>query len=255
MEVPVNFLPIFLVVVASSTISIYAQNSGISWCSRFPGSSSTETLVSPFKENVKDFITALNEAQQGISITISSTLRPEPRQYLMHWSWRIFNYYYFFDCQLPCQFNAEVTDSDCNHVWIPRVPPVYSGDATHGAVGIIWYWRWYLRHETPVKLSGAACDSDHFYHGHGSFLAAGDMVEGYSMVHHAARHSRHNEGKAIDMDIQWTGDLVIRNKSGTITTITSSPKNGNNTDLHTIGASYGVHKLVLDPPHWSSDGH
>jgi uncharacterized Zn-binding protein involved in type VI secretion len=26
-------------------------------------------------------------------------------------------------------------------------------------------------------------------------------------------------------------------------------------DLHAVGASYGVHKLVSDPPHWSDDGH
>ena len=250
-----KILTIAVIVVASSSSSICAENSGIGWCHRFPGSDSMETLSSPFKENVRDFIIALNETQKDIRISISSTLRPEPRQYLMHWSWRIFKDYYCFDCPVPCQFNMEVTDPDCNHSWTPRIPPGYSGDMTHGTVDIIWWWRWYLRHQTPVKLRGSACDSDHFYYAHGSFLAAGDMVEGYSLVHHAARNSRHNEGQAIDMNIQWSGDLVIRNKNGTFTTITSSPKNGNNPDLHTVGASYGVHKLLSDPPHWSIDGH
>jgi hypothetical protein len=27
------------------------------------------------------------------------------------------------------------------------------------------------------------------------------------------------------------------------------------TDLHALGATYGVIKLVSDPPHWSDDGH
>jgi hypothetical protein len=88
-----KFLPIAFAIVVSSSISIFAENSGISWCSRFLGSDSVETLASPFKENARDFIVALNEAQKDISITISSTLRPEPRQYLMHWSWRIFKDY------------------------------------------------------------------------------------------------------------------------------------------------------------------
>jgi hypothetical protein len=36
-----------------------------------------------------------------------------------------------------------------------------------------------------------------------------------------------------------------------------SVKNGTalNPVLHKIGASYGVIKLLSDPPHWSSDGH
>lgn len=26
-------------------------------------------------------------------------------------------------------------------------------------------------------------------------------------------------------------------------------------DLYAVGATYGVQKLVSDPPHWSDDGH
>ncbi len=28
----------------------------------------------------------------------------------------------------------------------------------------------------------------------------------------------------------------------------------NNSDLYSVGASYGVIKLISDPPHWSDDG-
>jgi len=35
-----------------------------------------------------------------------------------------------------------------------------------------------------------------------------------------------------------------------------TPRTGaGNTALHGVGAGYGVHKIVSDPPHWSDDGH
>lgn len=63
------------------------EPSGSIWVSRFPGSSSVSTLVSPFKENVTSFLAALRAA--GVSVTISATLRSAERAYMMHWSWRI----------------------------------------------------------------------------------------------------------------------------------------------------------------------
>jgi hypothetical protein len=38
-------------------------------------------------------------------------------------------------------------------------------------------------------------------------------------------------------------------------TVTSAPRNGGNASLQQVGQSYGVIKLVSDPPHWSTDGH
>ena len=60
---------------------------GPQWVALFPTSTSLDDLVSPFRENCKAFIAALQE--QGATVTISATLRPPERCYLMHWSWKI----------------------------------------------------------------------------------------------------------------------------------------------------------------------
>jgi len=58
------------------------------------------------------------------------------------------------------------------------------------------------------------------------------------------------------MTITWTGDLNITDANGQQVNITSTPKNGaDNTDLHALGQTYGVTKLVGDRPHWSDTGH
>jgi hypothetical protein len=82
------------------------------------------------------------------------------------------------------------------------------------------------------------------------------MVQRYDIVHRPALNSRHIEGLAIDMSIEWLHDLEIVRGDGRRVTIKSAPKNGaGNSELHDVGLSYGVHKLRGDPPHWSSDGH
>ena len=89
-----------------------------------------------------------------------------------------------------------------------------------------------------------------------SRTAAEQMVQGYGIVFKPALNSQHTEGKAIDMTITWLNNLVIANGTGTTVTISSSPRAGaGNADLHLVGSSYGVIKLLSDPPHWSFDGH
>jgi hypothetical protein len=85
--------------------------------------------------------------------------------------------------------------------------------------------------------------------------AANAMVAGYNIAFAPALHTRHTQGLAIDMTISWRGNLNIMNGSGTVVHITSQPRNGGNTDLHTVGRTYSVIKLARDPPHWSNDGH
>jgi hypothetical protein len=86
--------------------------------------------------------------------------------------------------------------------------------------------------------------------------AAEDMVAGYAVVFKPVLHSRHTEGNAVDMDISWQNDLVIARADGTLQTISSAPRTGaGNAELHQVGATYGVIKLLTDHPHWSSDGH
>jgi D-alanyl-D-alanine dipeptidase len=91
--------------------------------------------------------------------------------------------------------------------------------------------------------------------GSASKKAAEQMVQAYGIVFKPARQSRHTEGQAIDMSIAWLGDLVIAKPNGTTITVTSAPRTGDNASLQQVGSSYGVIKLVTDPPHWSTDGH
>ncbi|MGH6713326.1 MAG: hypothetical protein ACREEK_30765 [Bradyrhizobium sp.] len=84
--------------------------------------------------------------------------------------------------------------------------------------------------------------------------AATAMVNGYGIAFQPALKSRHSEGRAIDMSIKWTGKLAIKNNSGTVVTISSTPRNGFNADLRRVGKTYGVTKHTTDPPHWSTDG-
>jgi hypothetical protein len=88
-----------------------------------------------------------------------------------------------------------------------------------------------------------------------SAAAAGQMVASYGIVYAPALNSLHALGQAIDMDISWSGDLTIANADGSTAVVTSSPQSGHNPDLHQVGATYGVIKLLSDPPHWSLTGH
>jgi hypothetical protein len=67
----------------------------------------------------------------------------------------------------------------------------------------------------------------------------------------------HMRGLAIDMEVTWTGSIVLSDAHGTPRTITSTPRNNANLALQAVGLTYGVHKLsvTIDEPHWSVDGH
>ena len=84
--------------------------------------------------------------------------------------------------------------------------------------------------------------------------AAEQMVFAYNIAFKPALDSHHIERRAIDMTITWQGDLKITDGSGKLVIIKSQPRNGNNAELHRVGATYGVIKLVNDPPHWWADG-
>lgn len=84
--------------------------------------------------------------------------------------------------------------------------------------------------------------------------AAQEMVKGYNIVFKPTLDSDHIQGLAIDMTITWQGELRIRDAKGKLAIIKSEPRNGTNTELQKVGATYDVAKLANDPPHWSGDG-
>lgn len=93
-----------------------------------------------------------------------------------------------------------------------------------------------------------------------SKAGAKEMVTGFSLaippksVFAPSMTSNHITGKAIDMEITWKGKIKVKKKDGTEVSVDFKSDVKLNTILHSIGASYGVKKLVKDAPHWSSDG-
>ncbi|MBS1783997.1 MAG: PKD domain-containing protein [Acidobacteria bacterium] len=85
--------------------------------------------------------------------------------------------------------------------------------------------------------------------------AAQSMVAGFGIVFPPVLTSRHTQEHAIDMSIGWRGALNIRDNMGNTVNITSGPHSGLNSQLIDVGRSFGVIKLIKDPPHWSIDGH
>jgi hypothetical protein len=88
-----------------------------------------------------------------------------------------------------------------------------------------------------------------------SRTAAEQMVQGYEIKVEPSLASRHIARGAIDMTIEWTGSLTVTDFNGQRHTIASTPRSGLNPDLAATGKTFGVIKLVSDPPHWSDDGH
>jgi hypothetical protein len=85
--------------------------------------------------------------------------------------------------------------------------------------------------------------------------AAQLMVDAYGIGGNpVALESRHTQRLAIDWNITWEGTIKIKRRDGAVVSISNPPNGASNTALHSVGASYGVYKLLNDPPHWSSDG-
>ena len=93
-----------------------------------------------------------------------------------------------------------------------------------------------------------------------SIKGAQEMVNGFMLsvpnqsTRPPAEDSRHVLGKAIDMDITWTGTIKVRKKDGSVANIKSGGPIDNNKELIAVGESYGVFKLAHDDVHWSDNG-
>ena len=81
-----------------------------------------------------------------------------------------------------------------------------------------------------------------------SRAAARAMVNAYGMAHSAALQSNHTNRTAIDMNVTGMIGKTMNDARGNAVRISSQA------DLHAVGATYGVHKLASDPPHWSANG-
>ena len=82
-----------------------------------------------------------------------------------------------------------------------------------------------------------------------SVAAASAMASGYGIAFPPALVSNHTRRTAIDVTVRNMIGKTIVDATGLSVNITRL------SDLNPVGASFGVIKLVSDPPHWSADGH
>lgn len=108
----------------------------------------------------------------------------------------------------------------------------------------------------PDAVPPNAAVAIHWDHGdiRTSRRAAQAMVDLFGIRFRPSLTSNHIDGTAIDMTIQWDQPINVVDALGRTHRI-DHPRSGNtNSDLHAVGASYGVRKLLSDPPHWSANG-
>lgn len=129
----------------------------------------------------------------------------------------------------------------------------------------LFHWCWKIAlgkcktSEAPAK-TGVDIQWDH---GDDAKSKAGAqaMVTGFGLAvppasdEAPALTSNHISGKAIDMDIEWTGKITVKKKDGKEVEVAYKSDVNANATLHEIGDSYGVKKLKSDAPHWSYNGH
>jgi hypothetical protein len=129
----------------------------------------------------------------------------------------------------------------------------------------LWHWAWKIakrksqpKDAKPYALNGRPIPEIEWDHGNlnASVKAAEDMMKGFNLSttsqHAPSLDTRHRKRLAIDMTIKWTGTIQVKKKDGTLVPLTYGPVDAN-TKLHEVGASYGVKKLLGDPPHWSDN--
>jgi hypothetical protein len=200
------------------------QLSGAHWVDQFPGSNSISDLVSPFKENVQDFVNALREA--GATVTESATLRPQNRALLMHYCWRIANR----------GFNPQ------NVPTIPGVDIIWVHKDTNGNYSRELSIQAARNMASAYKISPDLDTAPATTSRHISGLAI-DMNIRWENLNNDTR-------------------IYIKNKSGQTIEVERANKNRTyNANLDPtiieVGRTYGVIKFHIpekDPVHWSNDG-
>jgi hypothetical protein len=131
-----------------------------------------------------------------------------------------------------------------------------------------WSWRIVKQGFDPQKvptMSGVDIQwthtaADGSYSRSASISAAMMMVRDFAINGLGiapALQSRHIDGCAVDMKIEWRGELAITDAKGKTVKIATLPRTGLNPALHAVGATYGVIKYNRrgrDDPHWSDTG-
>lgn len=128
----------------------------------------------------------------------------------------------------------------------------------------LFHWSWLIALDKDKPSAAAVLPGVDIEWDHGdaakSKAGAQEMVDGFGLAVPPKSKvapsltSNHIAGKAIDMEVTWTGELKVEKKDGTVVTVPYTANPNHNPKLHAVGESYGVRKLKTDAPHWSHDG-
>ena len=140
-----------------------------------------------------------------------------------------------------------------------------SATVRHIKRAYLFHWSWLIglgkiRASAAKPTAGVDIEWDH---GDSAKSKAGalEMIRGFKLavppdsIVAPALNSNHIAGKAIDIDIVWTGELEVAKKDGTVAKVLFIINPNLNLKLHAVGATYGLKKHVRDKPHWSVDGY
>jgi hypothetical protein len=128
----------------------------------------------------------------------------------------------------------------------------------------LMHWAWNIARQNYDASQVPAFAGVNINWDHGSQeesrQAAQEMVNAYGIQNlevAPALASRHIEGKAVDIEICWTGDLAVKTADGATQMISSEPRNHTNAGLIAAANTYGVvhfKDVSKDKVHWSTDG-
>jgi hypothetical protein len=127
---------------------------------------------------------------------------------------------------------------------VTRIPP-------ERAYLMYWSWRIAAGKVEPASVPakpGVVIDWTHGGNAEAAHTAAILMKHEYGMTAAPALRTRHTDGRAFDMTIQFGWALLIRDRKNIPWPVACQ------SDITPIGARYGLIKRIGDPHHWSDDG-
>ncbi len=117
----------------------------------------------------------------------------------------------------------------------------------------LMHYAWRIARENMSAIQVPAMPGVMIEWNHGSAgasrVAASKMVTAFGIVFKPSLASRHTQGRAIDLTITNYAGHTFKQATGDISVVHTAA------ELFALGATYSVHKLLSDPPHWSDDGH
>jgi hypothetical protein len=244
-----------------SNPSLHLELSGPQWVKRFPTSVSVDHLRPPFKSYVRNFLNALYHATDHVEGADKAHSHISTRHTeVIHAE------------HPPGPGEQQTVPYHVQHAHSHRHPKHHGVHVSIAATfrpaerAYLMHYAYLIAREDFDPRKVKPMHGVHIQWVHpdatgkpdlmASRNAAEEMVRGYAIKYEPALVSRHTEGLAIDMTITWVGTLEIRDSGGFPYRIHSTPRTGaGNRQLHEVGATFGVHKLLRDPPHWSIDGH